>query len=110
MTTEESAMTISKRFGVMGSALVLSGLFSGCALDRPSGVRSEDAKITANVQSRIDQNTDLSSPNSIYVSTRDHVVYLSGLVASRLEVATAKGIVAQVPGVAGVVSTIAVEP
>jgi osmotically-inducible protein OsmY len=45
----------------------------------------------------------------IYVSTRNHVVYLSGMADTRLETEEAEEIARQVPDVAQVVSTVGVE-
>jgi osmotically-inducible protein OsmY len=102
-------MTKSKYIGVMSFALALSGLLSGCALERAFADDPEDPEITAAVDALIRQHPDLNTPNTLYVSTRNHVVYLSGLVDSGLVTEEAEALARQVPGVVGVVSTVAVE-
>jgi BON domain-containing protein len=47
------------------------------------------------------------APNSVYVQTRDGVVYLTGQVATDLQRTTAETVVAKVPGVVRVVNSIA---
>jgi osmotically-inducible protein OsmY len=69
----------------------------------------DDARITADVVGVIAQHRDLGPPNEIYVDTRDHVVYLSGVGVTSLIEDNAKDIARQVPGVTRVVSTIGVE-
>jgi osmotically-inducible protein OsmY len=101
-------MTYSNYFRVTGCALLLTGLFSGCAVQSKLEGDSQDAQTTADVETLIEQHPDLDPANTIYVSTRDHVVYLSGLVDSALEITEAKALAAQAPGAAEVVSTIGV--
>jgi osmotically-inducible protein OsmY len=91
-----------------GFALALTGLTSGCAIERPFEENPEDAKITAEILSQFSQSTELE-PNAIAVQTADHVVYLSGLVASAIEVSDAEAIADQVPGVERVESKVGVE-
>jgi osmotically-inducible protein OsmY len=67
-----------------------------------------DTKITADVQARLNQVTDLGSPDSIEVQTLDHVVYLNGLVDVGSEKSTAESVAKQVPGVTRIVNNIAV--
>jgi osmotically-inducible protein OsmY len=100
-------MAKSKYFGVMSCAVVLSGSLSGCALERAFADDPEDQQISANVNALIRQHPELEP--TLYVSTHNHVVYLSGLVASGLETDEAEAVARQVPGVARVVNTIAVE-
>ncbi len=102
-------MTYSNYFRVTGCALLLTGLFSGCAVQSKLEGDSQDAQTTADVETLMEQHPDLDPANTIYVSTRDHVVYLSGLVDSAPEITTAKALAAQAPGVEEVVSTIGVE-
>ena len=101
-------MTKSKNFRMLGFALALTGLLAGCAIERPFEENPEDAKITADILSQFNQRSDLE-PNAISVQTDDHVVYLSGLVASGLEVNDAEAIAEQVPGVERVESSVGVE-
>jgi osmotically-inducible protein OsmY len=68
-----------------------------------------DTQITEAVEKAIAQHPDLKAPNQIYVDTRGHVVYLSGVVDNSLVTENAEQIARQVPGVVRVVNTIAVD-
>jgi hypothetical protein len=90
--------------------LSLTVVLSACALydttaKAGSHTSADDEKITAEVRSQFKQHLELES-NALRVQTRDHVVYLNGLVASSLEIDTAEAIARQVPGVTRVVSAI----
>jgi osmotically-inducible protein OsmY len=100
-------MTRWKCTRVASAVLILSGMVSACAVERASSL--EDARTTADVQSAIAQHPDLGPPNQIYVQSRDHVVYLSGLVDTGLATRTANDVARQVPGVSRVVSTVSVD-
>ena len=106
-------MIKSKCFRLAGSVLVLTGLFSGCAAYKAydkCGLRgcAGDANITSEIQTQFNQHLSLE-PNAITVQPLDHTVYLYGLVSSSLEIDTAESIAREVPGVTGVVSSVAVE-
>ena len=106
-------MIKSKCFRLAGSVLVLTGLFSGCAAYKAydkCGLRgcAGDANITSEIQTQFNQHLSLE-PNAITVQPLDHTVYLYGLVSSSLEIDTAESIAGEVPGVTGVVSSVAVE-
>jgi hyperosmotically inducible periplasmic protein len=93
--------------------LILTGAVSGCAghnTYEKCGFYGcpGDAKITADVLAKFSQRRDLE-PNAITVQTLDHVVYLYGLVSSSLEIGTAEAIARKVPGVTGVVNSVAAE-
>jgi osmotically-inducible protein OsmY len=92
------------------SALILAGALQGCATYRQCGLEgcAGDAKITANVQTRIDEHPDLESPNSISVQTLDHVVYLDGQVSTGMESRTAESVALATPEVGRVVNLISV--
>jgi osmotically-inducible protein OsmY len=103
----------SKCFRLAGSVLVLTGLFSGCAAYKAydkCGLRgcAGDTNITSEIQTQFNQHLSLE-PNAITVQPLDHTVYLYGLVSSSLEIDTAESIAREVPGVTGVVSSVAVE-
>lgn len=102
----------SKYFRVTSCTVLLAGLLAGCATPE-SKVRqdasAEDAKITAKVTALLERHPDLSEPNTIDVTTHDHVVYLSGLVDTELQIEEAEGIARQVPGVVRVENAIAVD-
>jgi len=66
-----------------------------------------DAKITAAVQAKLKEHRELGAPNSVYVQTRDGVVYLSGQVATDPQRETAENVAGQVAGVVRVVNSIA---
>ena len=103
-------MTKWKYFTVTGAALILSGTLTAWADARTSSMVGslDDARITADVVGVMAQHRDLGPPNEIYVDTRDHVVYLSGVGVTSLIEDNAKDIARQVPGVTRVVSTIGV--
>lgn len=100
-----------KHLGVISGALLLSALLAGCAFQRGLGnvENPEDADITAKVQALLSQHPDLGPPNAIYATTYDHEVYLSGLAATPLQSESAEALAHEIPDVAAVVSTIAVE-
>ncbi len=95
---------------VLALGAVLAGLLSGCTLfetHAKCGFHGcpGDAQITAQILSQFRERSELE-PNAIRVQTLDHIVYLSGLVSSSLEIATAESIARQVPGVKEVVNSV----
>jgi hypothetical protein len=108
---KEIAMTKWKYLRLTGAALILSGTLSAWAADRNSAKvpNLDDGRITTDVKAAIAQHRDLGAPNQIYVDTRDHVVFLSGVVYNSLSGDNAIEIARQVPGVTRVVSTIGVD-
>jgi len=76
---------------------------SGCASEECKN----DAKITADVQAKLKERRELGGPNTVYVQTRDGVVYLTGQVATDLQRDTAESVAGKVPGVVRVVNSIA---
>jgi len=98
-------------FTVTGAALMLTGTLTAWADNRNSSIVGslQDARITADVTAAIAQHRDLGPPNQIYIDTRDHVVYLSGMVITSLIEDTAEELARQVLGVTQVVSTIRVD-
>jgi osmotically-inducible protein OsmY len=70
-------MNTPKSLYALTGVLILAGVLPGCATYRPG-----DAKITANVQARLDQHPELGS---ISVRTQDNVVYLNGMVSTGLQ-------------------------
>jgi osmotically-inducible protein OsmY len=101
---------IRKLYG-LASAVILAGALAGCATYGKCGIEgcAGDAKVTATVQSLLEQHPELGPPGSIDVQTIDHVVYLNGFVASGLERGTAVSLAQGAPGVKKVVNTIAVD-
>jgi osmotically-inducible protein OsmY len=101
-------MTNPKPLYALASFLILTAALPGCATFRGSNTRADDAKISANVLTQLDRRPELGPPHSIDVQTIDHVVYLNGFVGAGLESETAQSVADEVPGVARVVSNIAV--
>jgi osmotically-inducible protein OsmY len=89
-------------------ALMLTGALSGCATYRKCGFTGcpDDGLITANIEALIRQHPAIEAPNSVRVSTIDHVVYLYGQVDTELQRATAESLAHQVAGVRRVVDSI----
>ena len=90
-------------------ALVLTGALSGCAVYRRCGFRGcpGDANITAEVWAGFDQHPALGPPNLLHVQTLDHVVYLSGQVATDLQREIAESVALEATGGARIVNSIA---
>jgi osmotically-inducible protein OsmY len=92
--------------------LLLAGALPGCAVYHTyekcgfSGCPG-DARITAEIQSQINQRPDLES-TAITVQTLDHTVYLYGVVSSGLEISDAEAIARSVPGVRQVINSMAI--
>ena len=89
-------------------ALFISGVNSASATIRKCASDScnDDAKITMTVQQLLDRRAELGPPNSIQVQTRDHVVYLHGIVDTGLEKWIAESVAARAPDVDRVVNSI----
>jgi osmotically-inducible protein OsmY len=103
-------MTNPKPLYALASIFILSVALPGCATFGESGsnTRADDTKISANVQTQLDQRRELGPPHSIDVQTINHVVYLNGFVSAGLESETAESVADEAPGVARVVNNIAV--
>jgi osmotically-inducible protein OsmY len=103
-------MTTFKPIYTIALSTILAASLFGCADFKPGGTQngSADAKITADVESRLNQMPELGPPGSVEVQTVDHVVYLNGVVDVGLEKRTAALIAMQTPGVTNVVNDISV--
>lgn len=103
MNTHKSAYAVAL-------AAVLTAALSGCADFRPGGTQklTDDGNITADIEARLNQMPNLGPPGAIGVQTRDHVVYLNGVVDVGLEKRIAEATAKQVPGVTSIVNNIAV--
>jgi osmotically-inducible protein OsmY len=102
-------MTSPNPLYALASFLILTVALPGCATFQERGSNADDdAKISANVQTQLDQRPQLGPPHSIDVRTINHVVYLDGFVGAGLESATAESIADEAPGVTRVVNDIAV--
>jgi len=87
---------------VLASALPGGVAFAKCE----SNSRDDDTIITQKIRADLARQPGLE-PNAIGVQTRNHVVYLYGLVVSSLESDTAAAIAQNQPGVSRVVNSIA---
>jgi osmotically-inducible protein OsmY len=95
----------------LASASILAGVLAGCADFRQCGSQSctADAKITADIKTRLNQMPELGPPGSIRVQTLDRVVYLDGLVDGGLEKRDAEAAAREVPGVQQIANDIDVQ-
>ena len=94
---------------VPGLFLLLATSLAGCASSSSPCASAEcqgDAKITADVKSKLKEYRELAPPNSVYVQTRSGVVYLTGQVTTDLQRTTAENVAGEVPGVVRVVDNI----
>lgn len=95
---------------VLAFVLLFAAALGGCVSSSSkctSAACQADAKITASVQEKLKEHRELGAPNTVYVHTREGVVYLTGQVATDLQRETAETIATQVPGVVRVVNSIA---
>ena len=82
---------------------------SGCAAFHAyrkcaAGGCHDDARITTELKSRIDQRPDLRA--DVHVQTMDNVVYLSGHVTTAMQRDSAELIAREVPGVRGIIDNV----
>jgi osmotically-inducible protein OsmY len=103
-------MNIPKPIYALAAIFTLAGALAGCATFGKCDAAScrDDAAITSNVRTQLNQYADLGAPNSIGVQTIDHVVYLNGQVDTGLEMRAVTSEVEDLPGVTQVVNDIAV--
>jgi osmotically-inducible protein OsmY len=101
-------MSGPRQLRALAIAVSLTGALSGCAVYGKCGVAGcpGDAKITADVQALFHEYPALQPPNSVYVQTLDHVVYLSGRVDTDLERLAAETVALSVANVTRVVNSI----
>jgi osmotically-inducible protein OsmY len=104
-------MNVHKQFYSTVFLFSLSSVLAGCSSygKCASSACGGDAAITTNVQTLLDQHSELGAPHSIEVQTKDRVVYLNGLVNDGLERRIAESVALQTPGVLKVVNSIAVQ-
>jgi hypothetical protein len=90
--------------------LLLVSALSGCAVFQKcqSDACADDAKITADVQTRFQGHPELQAPNRVRVQTVNHVVYLTGRVSEGLQRDEAESLARETQGVTKVVNSIAV--
>jgi osmotically-inducible protein OsmY len=77
--------------------LLLSSTLSACTAFAVPDAR--DARITADVNTRLAQYSELQAPNSLDVQTLHQVVYLRGLMNTPFEISLASSVAGQVSGV-----------
>ena len=94
---------------ILTLVLVLVGAVPGC--DAYRTVRQcgsegcpEDRRTTAEIEARVAEHRELLPPSTVYVRTLDGVVYLSGQVMTRLELAEAEDLARETAGVKRVVN------
>ena len=99
-----------KQLYTLTLSAMLAGPLAGCAAYGNSGGADDpgDAKTTADVRALIERHVALKGPNVLDVRTRNHVVYLYGLVDTEVERRMAESVVPQAAGVAQVVNLIGV--
>jgi hypothetical protein len=99
----------ASRSALLMLAIILGGNLAGCATYRKCGFAgcAGDAQITARIEALLRQNKAIEEWG-IKVQTLDHVVYLYGLVDTNLERNIIESTALDVPGVAGVVDSIAI--
>jgi osmotically-inducible protein OsmY len=104
-------MISSKTNFLIPLVLTFAGTLGGCASLGKCDPAScaDDAKITADLQSKLNQMPDFGPPDSIRVQTVDSVVYLNGQVVGGLEKRLAESVASREPGVTRVVDSISVE-
>jgi len=90
----------------LASVVVLATVVSGSAYAQSAGEGGDDAQIRAAVLQQIDDRSELKFDN-IAVRSVDHVVYLEGLVDTRVDQEEAATIAAAVPGVTKVYNELA---
>jgi osmotically-inducible protein OsmY len=100
-----------KPFHVLALVVIHAAALCGCATYhayRKCGHGCPgDASLAAEVRALLDQHPALGPPNQVYVQSLDRVVYLTGQVATDLQRSIADSTARDVPGVRGVVDTIA---
>ena len=109
-TSRNAYVKASSMIAVVGSTLLL-GSMAGCTLFQAlhqCGISEcpAYAKLTADVEARLQQHPSTQPPNRIYVSTSGGVVYLGGAVDSPVAKGEAELIARDTPGVTNVVDSI----
>jgi len=84
----------SRRFA--GVVLLASCAFACAGFQQPD---ARDARITADVEARLAQYSELQAPNSLDVQTLHQVVYLRGLMATPFQISLASSVASEVSGV-----------
>ena len=98
----------TNRLRALVTAVILAAALPGCAAFPRSSDPAVDQKITADVEARFRQHTELEAPDLIGVQTINRVVYLIGTVSAGLQREDAESIANQAPGVTKVINSISV--
>jgi len=93
-------MNTPKSLYALTGVLILVGVLPGCATYGPG-----DAKITANVQARLDQHPEFGP---IAVRTQDQVVYLNGMVSTGFQRSIAESVAYQADDVVKVQNLVSI--
>jgi osmotically-inducible protein OsmY len=111
LTTKEIEMSRFKPFYTLAAACTLAGVLAGCADFRQCGSQScaSDAKLAADIKTKLNDMPELGPPGSIRVQTINHVAYLDGEVEGGLDKRNAEAAVRRIPGVAQVENDIDVQ-
>jgi osmotically-inducible protein OsmY len=109
--TKEIEVSRFKAFYTLAVASILAGVLAGCADFRQCGSQdcASDAKLEADVDTKLSQMPELGPPGSIRVQTINHVVYLDGQVDGGLDKRNAEAVVRQISGVEQVENDIDVQ-
>jgi BON domain-containing protein len=105
--------TLGIESSALMGALVALSLLSGCTTLSagqqcgPAGCGA-DARLTAAVQTSLDQHPELGPSGQLQVATLNRVVYLYGSVANDLQLAVAGSVASQAGGDAKIVNSIVV--
>jgi osmotically-inducible protein OsmY len=104
-------MSLMRNTCIAAFVLSVVTVIGGCAsVGRCEGKScGSDAKITAEVQAKLDQMADFGPPGSIRVQTEEGVVYLNGQVTGGLAKRLAESVATGSPGVIRVVDSISVQ-
>jgi osmotically-inducible protein OsmY len=111
VNTKEIEVSIFKPFYTLAVASTLAGALAGCADFQSCKSQScaPDAKLTADIETKLNKMPELGPPGSIRVETLNNVVYLDGQVDGGLEKRNAEAVVRQVAGVKQVENDIDVQ-
>jgi osmotically-inducible protein OsmY len=99
-------MNNRKLVAALAVALMLSVNSASATVRKCDSSDCSDAKIAMNVQQLLDRHAELGPPNSIQVQSRNHVVYLRGIVDTGLEKWIAESVASEAPNVDRVVNSI----
>jgi osmotically-inducible protein OsmY len=93
----------------LGTLMFIAAM-SGCATHKPCSESqcTADQQTTESVKAALSTHSELAAPCQIQVSSRDHVVYLSGIVYTGYQRAIAESAASGTDGVTTVVNSIGI--